>query len=150
MPRLRAYTKNARTAQVVKDLVKHGMSQASMARAKGITQQAVSNAVRRPEVQIALAKLNEKALAKAGASLTKVYKRINEALNAKVVSNTKAGAYLTDIADADLRLKAAIECLELTGRKRTTANSDDITKPTEIHIHYGHRRPDISAVRQES
>lgn len=121
-----------------------------MARAKGITQQAVSNAVRRPEVQIALAKLNEKALAKAGASLTKVYKRINEALNAKVVSNTKAGAYLTDIADADLRLKAAIECLELTGRKRTTANSDDITKPTEIHIHYGHRRPDISAVRQES
>lgn len=150
MPRLREYSKNTRTAEVVKGLVKHKMNQAAFAREKGISQQAISKAVRRPEVQVALAKLNEKALKKAGASLTKIYKRINEALDAKVVCNTKAGSYLSDIPDTDLRLKAAVECLEITGRKRTSANSEDITRPTEIHIHYGHRRPDISAVRQES
>lgn len=150
MPRLRTYTKKIRAAKVINGLLKHNMNQSALARAEGVSQPAIAKKLKRPEVQLALGKLNEQALKKAGASLTKIYRRINEALDAKVVCNTKAGAYLTDIADADLRLKAAVECLELSGRKRTSANSEDITKPTEIHIHYGHRGVGISTIRTES
>lgn len=150
MPRLRTYTKNARAAKVVKGLIKHNMNQSALARAEGVTPQTIQKKLKQPEVQKVLSRINEDAIRRAGGSVAKAYRRIVEAMDAKLVHKGKADTHETDIPDAELRMKASLEVLELTGRKKTAANSDDISKPTEIHIHYGHRRPDISAVRQES
>ena len=150
MPKMRGYSKNAIAAKVVKSYVRNGMNQTAAARELGVSQNAVHKQIKKPEAQKILSRINEDAIRRAGGSAAKAYRRIVEAMDAKLVHKGKVDTHETDIPDAELRMKAGLEVLELTGRKKTAANSDDISKPTEIHIHYGHRRPDISAVRQES
>lgn len=149
MPNLRPYTAKARVAQVIKSYVKNGMNQMKMAKAEGISQPAVSKKLKNPEVQKALAKINEEALRRAGATLTKAYTRIAEGLDANLTATSMGMVYQSKHPDIPQRTKSAELVLELTGRKKT-AHSEDITKPTEIHVHYGHRsKPRAGAVRPE-
>lgn len=168
MPKLRPYTEKARAAKVIKSFVKHNMNMAAVARAEGVSQPAIAKRIKRPEVQKALSKINEEALRKAGASLTKIYSRAVEGLDAtKIIPGMKIklpatdqtedinedhgiSAITTDVIDYKERRESVRLCLELTGRLRTANSSEDITKPTEIHIHYGHRRTTrVSAIRTE-
>lgn len=151
MPRLGKYAEESNAVRVVKSFIKNGANQAKAAKELGIRQQSLNKALRRPAAQKILAKLNEEALRRAGATLEKIYKRISEAMDANLAASYKGEIIESSVPDARIRLDAAIEALELTGRKKTAANQDDITKPTEIHIHYGHRStgPRISAVRPE-
>lgn len=149
MGKLRPYTVKARAAQVIKSYVKHGMSQTAMAKAEGVSQPNIAKKLKNPEVQKALAKINEDALRRAGASLTKAYTRIAEGLDAKLASTFQGDVILSEHPDIAQRTKNAELVLELTGRKKT-AHSEDITKPTEIHVHYGHRsKPRAGTVRPE-
>ena len=147
MPKLRPYTAKARAVSLVKALSKNGMNQAKVARKLGVSPQAIQDRIKRPAVQKVLAKINEDALKRVGVKMSKVYQCFNEALDANLSSSFKGEIFPSDEPDHNIRLKTAVECLELTGRKKT-AHSEDITKPTEIHVHYGHRdKPRISTVR---
>ena len=149
MPKMRSYSKQEIAVTVAKSYAKN-RTLTKAGQELGISRQAVAKHMKKPEVQKVLSRINEDAIRRAGGTVAKAYRRIVEAMDAKLVHKGKADTHITDIPDDELRMKASLEVLELTGRKKTAANSDDISKPTEIHIHYGHRRPDISAVRQES
>ena len=147
MPKLRPYTVKERAVRLTKAYVKNGMSHVKTAKALGISRPAVTQALKRPAVQKALAKVNEDALKRAGVRMSKVYKCLDEALEANLTGSFQGQVFPSKEPDHAIRVKTAVECLELTGRKKT-AHSDDITKPTEIHVHYGHRdKPRVSTVR---
>ena len=148
MPKLRKYTAKARAVKVAKGFIKHKMNLKSFAAEQGVTPQAIGKKVRRPEVQKILSKINEDSLRKAGATLTKAYQRIAEGLDATLSASFRGDVTESDVPDVEQRTRNAELVLELTGRKKT-AHSEDITKPTEIHIHYGHRIPRISTIRPE-
>lgn len=140
MPKLRPYTAKVRAARAVKALVENDLNQTKAAQQLGITQQTLHKKLIQPEAQLALAEINRKALAKAGATMEKIYQRAAEGLDATGKTKLKP--------DFKERRESVKLLGEMTGIIKT-ANSEDITKPTEIHVHYGHRKPRVSSVRTE-
>lgn len=75
---------------LIKTYQKNGQNQHKTAKALKVSQPAVNQALKRPEVQKTLAQINEDALKEAGAHLAKVYQRAAEGLDAyKVIPGMK-------------------------------------------------------------
>ena len=105
MPKYLPATEKTRAKNLIKPYLRNGLNQHKLAKELGISPSAVNQRVNRPIVQKTLQKTIDKCLTRAGISKSKVYKRLDEQLDAtKVISavvvNKKDRA--TSLADGEL------------------------------------------------
>lgn len=126
-----------RAVEVVKGLNKHKGNASALAREKGVTPQAIAKQIKQPEVQEVMQTVIEQCLKKAGITTTRVYGQLSAQLNAKRGKNK----------DWMAQDRARESALELMKHKMPPGQKEQ-TKPTEIHLHYGYRKPRVGAVRE--
>ena len=128
MPKLLPATEKLRTKNLVKSCIKNGLNQSELARQIGVSQQAINQRVNRAPVQKTLQAEINKCLSRAGISRSKVYRKLDEQLEAK-----DKGIFPDHIA----RDKAIGKCLNLMGHIKQV--NDNGKGATVLILHYGHR-----------
>lgn len=139
MPRLTKLGAKIKAMHTVKLLQKHHGNQSAAAREAGITRQSFRARTKLPAVAEALQDKIDKCLNQAGITDRLVYSVIKGALKANSQASFNGTVYESKHADHAKRLAAADRALELMQHKKT-AHSEDTSRPTEIHLHYGHRK----------
>ena len=137
MPRLNKATAKERALKVAKGLRRHKGSAASLAKELGVTRQAVQKKKNNPEFQSLRMQAISKACQRHGITEDLVYGKLRDGFDA-----TLSAAYLGNVQESDVPDRKEIRehikiGLELFGHINTDIKED--SKPTEIHVHYGHR-----------
>ena len=137
MPRLTKLTAQERALKVVKGLKRSGGSQTKLAKKLGVTPQAVHKKTKRKECQSMRQQAIQRAAKNVGFTLQRIYGALNDSLDA----NAQA-SYLGDVTESNypdhrarlVGVKIGLELFEHLG-----GDLVQDAKPTEIHVHYGHR-----------
>ena len=137
MPPLTKATAKERALKVAKGLRKHKGSVSAYAKELGISRQAVQKKKNNPEFKSLRQQAIAKAAQRVGLTLTRIYSAVNDSLDAKVVACFNGEALESDAPDYRARLIGAKIGLELFEHLGGDIKED--SKPTEIHVHYGHR-----------
>ena len=137
MPRLKKATAHQRALKVAKGLRKHKGNASSLARELGITPQAVNKKKNNPEFVSLRQQAINKALERAGITESFVYNKLKKILNAKAQASYLGQVYESNHPDNPVQLKGIEVTLDLF--QHTNTDQKDEMKPTEIHVHYGHR-----------
>lgn len=138
MPRLNKDTAKQRALKVSKGLRKHKGNQSALARELGVTPQAVNKKTRNPAFITLRQQAIQKAAERAGFTLDKIYQGLAEGLAANTQASFNGHVYQSD--HPDHRARIAVQKIGLELFQHLGADTKDDAKPTEIHVHYGHRK----------
>ena len=138
MPKLTPAVTKARAAKLVKTLQNKDFNQAAVARELGVSRQAIQDKMKQPEVQKTLEQVIADNFKKADITIEKVYSVLAAGLDAKKDGNI-------DYKECREAVKL---CLELIGHLKRDRIEE--ARPTEIHVHYGHRtKPQVQDQQEE-
>lgn len=138
MPRLTKDNAKERASNLYKAIQKAGGSQSKVAKQLGVTRAAVHQRIKKnPEYQTLRQEAIHRAAKQAGFTLARIYNVFNEALDANVVACFNGEATESDAPDYRARMISGKIGLELFEHLGGDLVQD--AKPTEIHVHYGHR-----------
>lgn len=137
MPRLKKSTAKERALKLAKTLRKTNGDQSKAAKLLGVTRQTINGKTHSPEFQSLRMQAINRAAKQAGLTLARIYGAVNGSLDANVVACYEGEAIESDAADHRARLIGAKIGLELF--QHIGGDLKDEMKPTEIHVHYGHR-----------
>lgn len=137
MPRLKKATAKVRALKVAKGLRKHKGSVANLAKELGITRQAVQKKLNNPEFISLRQQAINAALKRAGITEDFLYGKLKKALEAKAQASYLGQVFESQFDDHGTQLRAIPITLELFQHLNVDVKED--SKPTEVHIHYGHR-----------
>lgn len=138
MPRLTKLTAKERAVKLYKAIQKSGGSQTKAANKLGITRGAVHQRIKKnPEYQSLRQQAIQKTARDVGFTLHRIYSALNNSLDANVVACYEGDAIESDAPDHRARLIGVKIGLELFEHIGSDLVQD--AKPTEIHVHYGHR-----------
>lgn len=146
MPRLRKETKQERALKLVKGLRRNKGSPTALAKELGISRVAMHKQMQNPEfISLRRQRINA-ALKRAGITEDFLYGKLKKVMLAKVKTAFQGHVYESKFDDETVQLAGVKIGLELFEHLGGDLKED--SKPTEIHVHYGHRsRPGPSAVR---
>lgn len=137
MPRLSKKVSKERAIKLSKTYAKANGNQAEVARKLGVTRQTIYKKTKNPEFQ----SLRQQAIAiaakRSGLTLARIYNALNESLDANQSSSYLGRVYDSNIPDHKTRQVGAKIGLELF--EHLGGDLKEESKPTEIHVHYGHR-----------
>ena len=151
MPKYKPETAELKAKTLVKTCIKNGLNQNRIAKELGVSQQAIQQRLKHPAVQKELQKVIDRNLRKAGITYSKVYKRLDEQLDATrtisaVVSpdgkDMDANGQTCDfveVPDWTARDKAIDKSLTLMGHikhvnGKNENNGNDKVEETKIYI----------------
>ena len=137
MPRLNKVTAKERALKVAKGLRKHKGSAAALARELGVTRQSIQKKKNNPEFISLRQQAVAKAMQRAGITQSLVYGELKDGLSSTLSASSYGKVYDSDVADRKERREHVKICLELF--QHLGGDIKDDLKPTEIHVHYGHR-----------
>lgn len=114
-------TKKATDQQVIEAITKHKGSLTKSAKSLGMNKSSLHNRLKKPEIQMSLQAINMMGLAKAGASLQKMYKRAAEGLDATRSIGFVKPKYVPDFKE---RRESVELCFRLIGRIEDKQNNN--------------------------
>lgn len=138
MPRIRKQTAQLKALKLNKALRKHKGSQSSLARELGVTPSAINKQVaKNPEFLSLRRQAINKAMERAGLTEDFVYGKLAASMKAKVQAAYLGEVYQSNHPDHRVIQNGVNICLELFEHRGADVKEE--SKPTEIHVHYGHR-----------
>lgn len=138
MPRIKKQEAKLKALKLNKALRRHKGSQASLARELGVTRAAINQQIKKnPELTSLRQLAINKAMERAGITTELIYGQLAQALKAKAQASYLGQVYESQFNDHATQLKAIPIGLELF--QHINYDQKEESKPSEIHIHYGHR-----------
>lgn len=138
MPRLKKETAQLKAVKLNKALRKHKGSQSSLAKELGVTRGAINHQIKKnPELLSLRRQAINKAMERAGLTEEFVYGKLANSMKAKAQASYLGTVYQSVHPDHRVIQSGVNICLELFEHRG--ADIKEESKPTEIHVHYGHR-----------
>lgn len=138
MPRINKQTAHLNAVKLNKAIRKHKGNQSSLAKELGVTRSAINHQIKKnPELLSLRRQAINKAMQRAGLTEDFVYSTLANSMKANSQASYAGAVFESKHPDHRVRQAGVNICLELFEHRG--ADVKDEAKPTEIHVHYGHR-----------